>query len=169
MKRVVIIGGPGAGKSTLARRIHAITGLPLYHLDKLHWRPGWSPPPREEWLRQLAEIAARDVWIMDGGYDSTFPIRMPRADTVLWLDFPRRVCFPRILKRLVVNFGKVREDAAPGCPERLDFAFLNGSWTFNRTHAAKYRRALAMHAPHAHVMICASRREAEIFIHSLSR
>jgi adenylate kinase family enzyme len=169
MKRVLIIGGPGAGKSTLARRLHAVTGLPLYHLDTFFWRPGWAAPPKEEWFRQVAELAVRDEWIMDGGYSNTFPIRMPRADTIIWLDLPRRVCIPRILKRRISNFGRVRSDAAPGCPEALDLDFLKWAWTFNKVHAAKYRVALATHAPHAHVARLRSRRETEMFIHSLSR
>ena len=86
MKRVLVIGGPGTGKSTLARRLHAITGLPLFHLDRLYFRPGWQKTPKDEWQRLMAELAAREEWIMDGCYDSSFDIRMPRADTVIWLD-----------------------------------------------------------------------------------
>jgi len=169
MKRVMVIGGPGSGKSTLARRLHAISGLPLFHLDQLYWRAGWQPAPKDEWLAILSELAAREEWIMDGGYNSTFHIRMPRADTVLWLDLPRRVAFPRVVKRMALGLGRVREDLAPGCPERLDWTFLKWAWTFRRAHAAKYREALAEHAPHANVHVFTSSPGASRFLDNLSR
>ncbi len=169
MKRIMILGGPGSGKSTLAKRLSAVTGLPLYHLDRLHWRPGWVAPSKQEWHRLLAEIAAREKWIMDGGYSSSFHLRMPRADTNLWLDLPRRVYFPRVLKRMAINYGRQREDIGPGCPERFDFAFVKWAWTWQRTHPGKYRSALAEHAPHANVRVFASSREADNFLSCLGR
>lgn len=169
MKRIMVIGGPGAGKSTFAKRLHAATGLPLYHLDRLYWRPGWAEPPKEEWLQTVTELAARGEWIVDGGYNGSFYIRMPRADTVFWLDLPRRVAFPRVLKRMALGLGRVREDVAPGCPERFDLRFIKWAWTWRRAHAAKYRQALAEHASHATVKLFASSREADRFLLSLTR
>jgi adenylate kinase family enzyme len=165
----MVIGGPGSGKSTFARRLHEITGLPLFHLDKLHWRPGWVAPPKEEWRELLAVLSAREAWIMDGGYNSSFDLRMPHADTILWLDIPRRIAFPRVLKRAGLGFGRVRADMAPGCPERFDWAFLKFAWTFRSAHAAKYRLALATYAPHARVMMFQSSREAGEFLGNLRR
>lgn len=167
MKRVMVIGGPGSGKSTLARRLHAITGLPLFHLDQLYWQPGWRKTPKDEWERLMAELAAREEWIMDGGYSNSFHIRMPRTDTILWLDLPRRVAFPRVLKRMALGLGRVRADLAPGCPERFDWPFIEWAWTFRRAHAAKYRRALAEHASHAKVHTFARSRDANRFLDSL--
>jgi adenylate kinase family enzyme len=153
MKRVMVIGGPGSGKSTLARRLHAITGLPVFHLDQYYWRPDWQTAPNEEWGRTVADLAARDEWIMDGGYKSTFHVRMPRADTVIWLDLPRWIAFPRVLKRIALGYGRVRSDLAPGCPERLDWEFLNWAWTFRPAHEPRYRQALVEYASHANVYI----------------
>lgn len=167
MQRVMVIGGPGSGKSTFARRLHSLTMLPLFHLDQSYWRPGWRMTPKDEWERLMAELAARDRWIMDGGYRNTFPIRMPRADTIVWLDLPRHIAFPRVLKRIVLGHGRVRVDLAPGCPERFDWAFLKWAWTFRRAHAAKYRQALAEYAPRADVHIFVRSREAERFLANL--
>jgi adenylate kinase family enzyme len=169
MKRVIIIGGAGSGKSVFAKRLHAITGLPLYHLDRLHWRPGWIEPPKDEWHALLAEIAALDEWIMDGGYSSTFHLRMPHADTILWLDMPRRIASMRVLRRMTLYFGCVRDDLALGCPERFDLGFVRWAWAFKRTHAAKYRLALAAHASHANVKVFASAREVDSFLASSNR
>ena len=164
----MVIGGPGSGKSTIAKRLHSLTKLPLFHLDQLYWRPGWQITAKYEWERLVAELAARDKWIMDGGYSNTFHIRMPQADTIIWLDLPRHISFPRVLKRIALGYGRVREDLAPGCPERLDWAFLKWAWTFQRAHAAKYKQALVEHAPHAntHIFVCS--REAERFLVNLS-
>ncbi len=169
MKRVMVIGGPGSGKSTLAKRLHVLTGLPLFHLDQLYWQPGWLAPPKDEWRQRLTALAAQDEWIMDGGYDSTFDLRMARAGTILWLDLPRRICFTRVLRRMVVHFGRVRSDVAPGCREGFDFAFLKWAWTFRKAHASKYRLALARHAAHADVDIFATGREADSFLARLRR
>ena len=149
--------------------MHEATGLPLYHLDQLFWRPGWVPTPKDEWWQRISELAQRDEWIMDGGYDSTFHLRMPHADTILWLDFPRRVSVLRVLKRVALNFYRVRADMAPGCPERLDREFLRWAWTFRRAHAAAYRTALEAFAGNAHVKILSNDREADDFINALSR
>ena len=168
MKRVMVIGGPGSGKSTLARRLHAITELPLFHLDQFYWRPGWRKTPREEWERIVTGLTARDEWIMDGGYDSSFHVRMPRADTIIWLDLPRRIAFPRVLKRIAMGFGRVRQDAAPGCPEWLDWEFLRWAWTFQRAHDARYRQALVEYASHANVYMFTGSRGADRFLETLS-
>jgi adenylate kinase family enzyme len=167
MKRVMVIGPPGSGKSTFARRLRAITRLPLHHLDQHYFRPGWQPTPKPEWQRFLTELAGREEWIMDGSYDSSFPIRMPRADTILWLDIPRRIAFPRILKRIAAGYGRTRADLAPGCPERIDWEFLAFAWTFRRAHAAIYGQALAEHAGHATVHVFARNRDAEQFLGTL--
>ncbi len=116
MKRVLVIGGPGSGKSTLARRLHGVTGLPLFHLDQFYFRPGWQRTPKAEWKEALRQLAARDEWIMDGCYDSSFHIRMPRADTVIWLDLPRRIAFPRVLRRIALSFGRVRAGRSARLP-----------------------------------------------------
>ena len=70
----MIIGPPGSGKSALAKRVSAITGLTLYHMDQLHFLPGWVEKPNDEWLQLIADIAARDEWIIEGCYSATFPI-----------------------------------------------------------------------------------------------
>src|SRR5262249_40543127 len=106
---------------------------------------------------------------IEGGYGNTFHLRMPRAETILWLDLPRRIAFPRVVRRMALHFGGVRDDMAQGCPERFDWAFLKWAWAFKRTHAAKYRLALAAHASHANVKVFAGTREVNRFLASLNR
>jgi adenylate kinase family enzyme len=160
----MVIGGPGSGKSTLARLLGQRTGLPVYHLDQLYWRRGWVAAPKTEWLDQINRITASQRWITEGGYSSTFPIRMPRSDTIIWLDFSRWVCMPRLLKRTILNYGRVREDLAEGCPERLDLAFFRYAWTFQKAHAASYREALESYAVRAKLANLTSPGEVQGFL-----
>ena len=124
MQRLLVIGSPGAGKSTLARALAARSGLPLVHLDQLHWLPGWTERNRDESRAELAGVLAQDRWIIDGNYGSILAMRLARADTVVWLDYPTHLCFWRVLKRWWRYRGTNRPDMTEGCPERLDPEFL---------------------------------------------
>ena len=88
MERVLVIGGPGAGKSTLAARLGATLGLPVVHLDAHFWRPGWREAPRDEWAARVAELAAAGRWVMDGHYRGTLALRARAADAVVVLAPP---------------------------------------------------------------------------------
>ena len=100
MRRVLVIGCSGAGKSTFSKALAAETGLPLISLDAEYWRPGWTQPPRAAWRSNVAELCARDVWLMDGTFDSSLDLRLPRADTVVWYKLPRWRCLVRVAKAL---------------------------------------------------------------------
>ena len=132
MERVLVIGSPGAGKSTLAREIAARTRLPLHHLDRMHWLPGWTERDRDEGRAELADILAQDRWIIDGNYGSILAMRLARADTVVWLDYPTHLCLWRVLKRWWHYRGTNRPDMTEGCPERLDPEFLLYVLTFRQ-------------------------------------
>jgi adenylate kinase family enzyme len=134
MRRVLVLGGSGAGKSTFARRLAAILQLPVVHLDRHFWRPGWKMPDMQEWRATVAELAAGAEWIMDGNYSNTYDLRMPRADTIIWLDFPRAICMRRVLARTLKGYGRTRPDLPDECPERFDFGFLRFVWNFNAEH-----------------------------------
>jgi adenylate kinase family enzyme len=125
MERVLVIGPPGAGKSTLASEIARRTGLPLIHLDRHYWRPGWVESDTARWEADAAALAGRERWVMDGNYSGTLALRLARADTAIWLDFPVWLCLFRILRRTLLYRGRVRPDMAEGCPERLNWAFLS--------------------------------------------
>ena len=130
MKRVLVIGSGGSGKTTFVKALAARTGLPVIHLDQLYWHPGWVKTPDEEWDRIILELSRGDAWIMDGNYGRTLPTRLAAADTIVFLDLPRVVCTWRILKRQLRYFGRTRPDAAPGCPERLTWEFVSWVWTY---------------------------------------
>jgi adenylate kinase family enzyme len=137
MKRALVLGCPGAGKSTLSKELAASTGLPLVHLDQIFWRPGWVEPSKEEWRLQVAAELAKPEWILDGNFGSTLLQRLEAADTVILLDLPRMVCLLRVLERIFVSLGRQRPDMAEGCAERFDLKFLLYVWNFGKNHRPK--------------------------------
>lgn len=124
MRRVVIIGPCGAGKSTLATELGRRLGLPVHHIDQINWRPGWVESSKADLRARLADIVARDQWLIDGNYGSTLDVRLARADTVVYLDFSVRLCAWRLLRRIWTWRGRPRPDMPDGCPERFDPAFF---------------------------------------------
>lgn len=100
MKRVAVIGCPGSGKSTFARALHEKTGLPLFHLDNIWWKPDRTHIARETFDAALREILARDKWIVDGNYSRTVEMRIAACDTVIFLDYDEQTCLDGIASRV---------------------------------------------------------------------
>ena len=106
MKKVIVIGCPGSGKSTFAKALHSKTNLPLYHLDMLYWNPNKTTVSKDVFIKRLTEVLKKEEWIIDGNYASTMEMRMKECDTVFFLDFPLEVCLDGIKERK----GKKRTD-----------------------------------------------------------
>jgi adenylate kinase family enzyme len=118
MKKVLVIGSGGAGKSTLARDLGTLLNIAVIHLDALYWHPEWIETPRAEWRKLIEESLRRDAWIIDGNYSNTFDYRLEACDTVIFLDIAGPICLWRVLKRAILYRGKTRPDMAEGCHER---------------------------------------------------
>ena len=129
-RRVLVIGCGGAGKSTFSRALARLTGLPLIHLDRYYWSPGWVPMPEDAWNRRVAELIARDAWIMDGNYANSFAVRVARCDAIVFFDISRVVCLWTALRRVVIHQFVPRLDLPQGCPETVDRTFLRWIWNF---------------------------------------
>ena len=166
MERIVIIGCGGSGKSTLARQLGEKLNIPVVHLDKLWWKPGWVESSREEFDAKLAEELVKPQWIMDGNFDRTIPARIARCDTIIFLDFNRFTCLMGVLKRVLTTYGKVRPDMGEGCPERIDFEFLKWVWNFNKNKREKNYRLLN-EAKHAETIVLKNRSMVKRFLNSL--
>ncbi|MGN1097650.1 MAG: AAA family ATPase, partial [Clostridia bacterium] len=135
--RIMIIGSPGSGKSTLSFKLEKLLNIPAVHLDGLFWKSGWVEASREEFDTSLMAELEKPRWIIDGNYGRTIPLRLKYADAVIFLDCPTHVCLFRIIKRIITNYGKVRPDMGAGCPERFDFEFLRYVADFRKTQRAK--------------------------------
>ena len=136
MKKVLVLGSGGSGKTTFAAKLSQKTGLPLYHLDALYWKPGWVEPPAAEWQKRIAALVEKDAWIIDGSYGGTLELRIPKADTILFLDMPNWLCVWNILKRRIKFarvFGRTRPGMAPECPETIHFSFLMWVWSYPKS------------------------------------
>ena len=166
MKRIMIIGCGGAGKSTLARQLGEKTGLPVVHLDKLFWRPGWEHISRDEFDVLHREALMGEKWILDGNFDRTMEERIKHCDTVIYLDFSRFACLYGVAKRILTTYGKVRPDMGEGCPERFDMDFLKWVWNFNKNKRENTYRLLN-EAEGIEKIVLKNRRAVRAFLKSL--
>ena len=154
------VGCPGAGKSTLARQLASILGLPLYHLDLIWHKPDRTTLTREEFDVRLGEILAEDAWIIDGNYQRTVPMRLERADTVILLDYPTEVCLGGARERV----GVQRADM-PWTEEELDSEFAAFIEKFATDTLPRIYEYIA--AARCEKIILHSRDEADEFIKGL--
>jgi len=149
MQRVMIIGQPGSGKSTLARRLGEKTFLPVIHVDHIHWKSGWVERDPQEKTRMTLDVIEGGQWIFEGGHSKTYAQRLNRADTLIWLDMPIALRLYRVIRRLIVTYGKNRPDLPEGCPEVLGWH----TWEFLvyilRTRGPNRRRMRVRHGAFA--------------------
>ena len=118
MQKIIVIGSPGAGKSTFARRLRDISGLPLYYLDMIYHRSDKTAVSREEFDEKLMRILETERWIIDGNYRRTLKLRLEKCTDVFLFDLPADVC----LKGAVARVGRAREDM-PWTEDALDPGF----------------------------------------------
>jgi adenylate kinase family enzyme len=130
MKRILVLGSSGSGKSTVTRGIGDLLGLEIIHLDSYYWKPNWVPTPTDEWGHILEGLLQRDRWVMDGNYPQSLELRLDRADTVVFIDLNRYVCLGRCFWRLILHRGQNRPELAPGCYEKIDGEFLRWIWHY---------------------------------------
>lgn len=154
-QRVMVIGSPGAGKSTFSRSLRDITKLPLYHLDMIWHKPDKTNISKEEFDVRLAEIIAKDKWIIDGNYQRTLEIRLKRCDTVFLLDYPLEIC----LEGAKARVGTVREDL-PWTETELDEEFRQFIIDFPKKQLPEIYNKLE-HYQDKQIFILKSREEAE--------
>lgn len=170
MRKVLIIGSAGAGKSTLAVRLAAMLHLPLLHLDAEYWQPGWQETEKRAWEQRVAELIAEDAWIMDGNYGGTMEMRVRAADTVILLDLPRLLCLYRVFVRALRYRGRARPDLHPECPEQMpDREFIRWIWDYPNSRLPGVLDLLSRHATGKQIFILQSPGEVRRFLEAMER
>lgn len=159
MLKVMIIGSPGAGKSTFARKLRDVTNLPLYYLDMLWHKPDRTNISKEEFDMNLKMIVQKDRWIIDGNYNRTLEIRLKECDTVFFLDFPTQVCLEGARERI----GTKREDL-PWVESELDDEFREWIVNFSKEQRPRIYELLKQYRENKNIVIFKSREEADNFI-----
>lgn len=140
--RIVILGNSGSGKSTLARRLGADLGIPVFHMDRLHWKPRWQESTDEELLANMEEAMRGESWIIDGNYSRVLKPRLERAQVAIVLDIPVWISLLRVAKRWLIYMGRTRPDMGDGCREKwtVDPVFFKWIVTWPRRKQRTYAR-----------------------------
>lgn len=167
MKKIMIIGSGGAGKSTLAKQLGTILTIPVSHLDALFWKPGWTPMNRTEFRQGSNEMMKRPEWIIDGNFGSTMDDRINKADTIIFLHYSKYRCILRALKRRIMYHNKTRPDMGEECEEKIDKEFLKWIWHFPTQKAPAILEKLEAHSSEKNIIILRSPRETSRWLKRL--
>ena len=158
MKKIIVIGCPGSGKSTFSRALHNKTGLPLYHLDMMYWNADKTTVEKSVFLERLLAVLEKDEWIIDGNYGSTMDLRMEACDTVIFLDYPLDVCLDGIKERR----GKPRSDM-PWIETEEDAEFIEFIKNYNDRQKPKVLEFFEKYSD-KDIVILKSREQADAFL-----
>ncbi len=171
-RRVLVDGMMGSGKSTFARALGARTGLPVIHLDLHYWKPGWVRPSDDEWRERQRTLLAGGAWIIDGNYNETLPLRLERAETVVFLDTPWWLCASRAFVR---GLRKPGGEMPEGCQDsrcrrlRDEWGGVGRIWRNRRSEPERARSEVSRHGSHTTVQVLCSRRDAREFLDAVCR
>ncbi|MCE4048858.1 DNA topology modulation protein [Bacillus sp. Au-Bac7] len=167
MKKIVLIGSGGSGKSTMARQLGEKLNLRVYHLDVLFWKPNWVGVPKNEQINIQVELVKEESWIIDGNYGGTMDIRLNAADTIIFLDISRWTCMFRMIKRILKYHHKTRPDMGEGCEERFSFAFFKWIWKYPHTKRPVILKSLEVLSKHKKVVIINTPKQVRLFLERL--
>jgi adenylate kinase family enzyme len=159
--RVMVVGCSGGGKSTLSAKLANRFGLEYQSIDRdVRFLPQWRQRDKQQQRMIIEQLVARDRWVMDGSGPSTFAMRLPRTDLVIWIRMPRLLCLYGVAGRVFRHYGSVRPLMAAGCPEPLpDRDFLAYIWNFEKESAPIFIRNFDLYGPQVPVLVLKSRRD----------
>ena len=161
LNRVLVIGCSGGGKTTLSHNISTTSDLEYLSLDRdVRWLPGWRERDRSEQRAIISRLIKKDRWVFDGSGASTFDLRLPRTDLIIWVRVPRHVALFGLSRRIISNYRKVRPFMPDGCPEKFpDREFLSYIWNFEKRYAPRFVKSIDLYGPTIPVAILKSRAE----------
>ena len=158
MKKIIVIGCPGSGKSTVSRALHNKTGISLYHLDMIYWNADKTTVEKRVFLELLSTVLKKDAWIIDGNYGSTMELRMAACDTVIFLDYPLDVCLDGIKERR----EKPRSDM-PWIETEENAEFIEFVKSYNEQQKPKVLELLKKYSD-KNIIVLESREQADAFL-----
>ena len=161
MKKIIVIGCPGSGKSTFATALHKITGIELFHLDMMYWNAEKTTVDKAVFRERLQSAMQNEEWIIDGNYGSTMEMRMQECDTVFFLDYPADICLEGVRERM----GKPRADM-PWIETEEDSEFMNFIINYNQESRPKVIELLNKFSDRK-IYIFKNRNQAEDFLNSI--
>ena len=159
MKKIIVIGCPGAGESVFSQKLKEITNLPLYHLDMLYHNTDGTHISKEELEDKLREIFKNNTWIIDGNYQRTLEMRIKECDTVFLLDYPTEICVAGAESRI----GQKREDL-PWVEKNLDENFKQNIINFSNEKLPEIYKILNKYKENKNIIIFKSRKEADMYL-----
>ena len=162
MKKIALIGCGGSGKTYLSTHLASLIGAPVTHLDAVYYDDEWNTLPREQFAAIQEELTAAPTWVIEGNYAGTLPIRLARADTVIFLDLPARTCLWGIAQRRVRHGGGQHD--ATGVYDRITWSFIRYVWGYRTSMAPRVRSLISEHAHDATVHVVTSRRQARALL-----
>lgn len=165
MKRIIIIGMMGSGKSTFANKLGKKINLPVIHLDKEYHLPNWEERfTKEEWIEFLKKLLKQKEWIIDGNYKSTLDLRLKATDTVIFFDFPKWLCLFRAIKR---SFNKEQPfDKPKGMREKISFGLIKLIITY---HSNEMREKLKKYGNDKQIFIVKNNSEVKNLLKNLAK
>lgn len=162
MRKIIVIGCPGSGKSMLSKELHVKTGIPLYHLDMLNWNADRTTVEKSVFLERLSNVLEKDAWIIDGNYGATMELRIQKCDTILFLDYPLDVCLDGIFRRQ----GKPRSDIPWEEPEQCDGEFIEFIKNYRAQSRPQVMKLLEKYVS-KNVIVFKTRDEANAFLREI--
>ncbi|PKV84233.1 topology modulation protein [Streptomyces sp. TLI_146] len=167
MKRIALIGCGGSGKTYLSKRIGTLINAQVTHLDAVYYDDHWNTLPPEKFAAIQEELVAAPAWVIEGNYAGTLPIRLRRADTVIFLDLPAWACLWGIAQRRL-RYGGGQNDAT-GVYDRINWGFIRYVWGYRKSMAPRVRDLISEHATGAAVHRVTSRRQARELLDRLTK
>jgi adenylate kinase family enzyme len=168
VKKIAIIGSPGAGKSTLARKMANVLHINVFHLDSFYWKKNWQPITRTEITEIQKEIFSKEAWIIDGNFQSTMDMRIQAADTIIFLDFPSLTCLFQAIKRSIIYYNKTRPDMGEGCKEKFDLDFYKWIWSFRKANRPAILKKIQPIMTKKNVIILKSNNDVQLFLKEIT-
>ena len=169
MRRIIVVGSQGSGKTSLASKLGRKLGLPVIHLDVLYWRPGWKASDTASFRVRVTDAIAGDEWVVDGSFSGlAFDLTLARAETLVVIDRPRWLCQWRILWRSAFDRDRSRADLPDGCPEQFDWKLMREAWRYDRERAPVIEAERKQYGTNVPVVRLSSDRDIADFLESAS-